>query len=129
MTLWLPLLDYARSYAPMSRQISKLVDKNACVEIHGLASAQAAGLQYHGQLELRQATFRATCPYLIVDADAQSSLSNTVSLPDWAFLATIRRPADKNENVLLFKRVSTDSPTPVARSAGVTKPDSAPSRQ
>ena len=129
MTLWLPLLDYARSYAPMSRQIAKLVDKNACVEIHGLASAQAAGLQYHGKLELRQATSRATCPYLLVDADAQSSLSNTVSLPDWAFKATVRRPADKNENVLLFKRVSTESRTPVARSPGVTKPDSAPRRQ
>lgn len=129
MTLWLPLLDYARSYAPMSRQIAKLVDKNACVETHGLGSAQAAGLQYHGKLELRQATSRATCPYLLVDADAQSSLSNIVSLPDWAFKATVRRPADKNENVLLFKRVSNDSRTPVAKSAGVTKPASAPRYQ
>ena len=129
MTLWLPLLDYARSYAPMSRQIAKLVDKNACVEIHGLGSAQAAGLQYHGKLQLRQATSRATCPYLIVDADAQSSLSNTVSLPDWAFKATVRRPADKNENILLFKRVSSDNRTPLARSAGVTTPASAPRHQ
>ena len=129
MTLWLPLLDYARSYAPMSRQIARLVDKNACVEIHGLGSAQAAGLQYHGQLELRQATSRATCPYLLVDADAESSLSNTVSLPDWAFKATVHRSADKNENVLLFKRVSSDSRTPAARSPVVTKPASAPRRQ
>ena len=108
MTLWLPLLDYARSYAPLSRQIAKLVDKNECVEIHGLGSAQTAALQYHGHLELRQAGAHAICPYLIVDVDAQSSLSRTVQLPDWAFQATIRRPTDKNENVLLFKRIRTD---------------------
>ena len=121
MTLWLPLLDYARSYAPLSRQIAKLVDKNACVEIHGVRSAQTAALQYHGQLELRQAGIQAVCPYLIVNADAQASLSGTVQLPDWAFQATIRRPTDPSENVLLFKRVSSDKPRPSARLPGVTE--------
>ena len=106
MTLWLPLLDYARSYAPMSRQVAKLVDKNACVEIYGVNSAQTAALQYHGQLVLRQANKQAACPYLIVDAEVQGALGNAVNLPDWAFLATLRRPADRNENVLLYKRVS-----------------------
>ena len=106
MTLWLPLLDYARSYAPMARQIARMVDKTSCVEIHGVASAQAAALQYHGQLELRPAKPQATCPYLIVDANAQASLSSTVHMPDWAFLATVRRPTDKNDNVLIFKRVN-----------------------
>ena len=106
MSLWLPLLDYARSYAPMSRQVARLVDKKECVEIHGIASAQAAALQYHGQLELRQAGPKAECPYLVVDAEAQTTLADAVHLPEWAFLATVRRPTDKNENVLLFKRVS-----------------------
>lgn len=106
MTLWLPLLDYARSLAPLSRQIANLVDKNACVEIYGVGSAQAAALQYHGGLELRQAGTQASCPYLIVDVEAQPTLSRVVNLPDWAFQATVRRPTDKTENVLLFKRVS-----------------------
>jgi len=122
MTLWMPLLDYARSYAPMSRQIASLVDKNACVEIYGVDSAQAAALQYHGQLELRQAASHANCPYLVVDVDAQSTLSSTVNLPDWAFQATVRRPTDKNENVLVFKRVSTDT------QARAAKPASSPAR-
>ena len=128
MTLWLPLLDYARSYAPMSRQIATLVDKTACVEIYGIGSAQAAALQYHGHLELRQATFQAVCPYLVVDAEAQSSLSSAVQLPDWAFQATVHRPTDKKENVLLFKRVSIDSRPPATRLPRVTiaRPGSAP---
>ena len=106
MTLWLPLLDYARSYAPLSRQLAARVDPQACVEVHGLSSSQVAAFQYHGKLELRQARAKAACPYLVVDADAQGTLSSIVDMPEWAFLATLRRPTDKNDNVLLFKRVS-----------------------
>ncbi len=126
MTLWMPLLDYARSFAPLSRQIASLVDKNACVEIYGIGSAQAAALQYHGKLELRQAGAQASCPYLIVDVEAQPTLSRTVNLPDWAFQATVRRPTDKTENVLLYKRVSQDTPAktppPSRRANGKARP-------
>jgi hypothetical protein len=105
MTLWLPLLDYARSYAPMARQLARLVDRQACVEIYGLRSAQAAAFQYHGGLRLQQASRLGGCPYLVVDAEDHNRLSSVVELPDWAFLATIRRPTDKNETVLLYKRI------------------------
>jgi hypothetical protein len=110
MTLWLPLLDYARSYAPMSRQIARLVDKKACVEIFGVAGAQAAAFQYHGQLELRQTNAGVSCPYLVVDSAAQPRLSQSVNLPDWAFQATVRRPTDKNDNVSIYKRVNLQAP-------------------
>ena len=106
MTLWMPLLDYARSLGPLSRQVASLVDKKSCVEIFGVNSAQAAALQYHGQLELRQATLRASCPYLVVDVTAQARLGSAVNLPDWAFQATVRKPTDKTENMLVYKRVS-----------------------
>ena len=106
MTLWMPLLDYARSLAPLSRQVASLVDKKSCVEIFGVGSAQAAALQYHGQLELRQATPLASCPYLVVDVTAQARLGSAVNLPEWAFQATVRKPTDKTENMLLYKRVS-----------------------
>ena len=118
MTLWLPLLDYARSYAPMSRQIASMVDKTSCVEIYGISSAHAAGLQYHGRLELRQAQPHAVCPYLVVDANAQDRLGQAVNLPDWAFQAKVSRPTDKNENVLLFKRVSQNAPSGASDKTG-----------
>ena len=106
MTLWLPLLDYARSYAPMSRQIAKQIGKTDCAEIFGISSAQAAALQYHGKLKLLQAAPNADCEFLIVDADSHSKLGNVVNLPDWAFWATLSRPTDRSENVLLYKRVA-----------------------
>ena len=104
MTLWLPLLDYARSYAPLSREVAKLVGSNSCLEIYGISTAQAAALRYHGQLKLRQATPRPVCPYLLVEATFQSTLAGAVHLPDWVLVTTVRRPADKNENVVIYKR-------------------------
>ncbi|MEO7160130.1 MAG: hypothetical protein ABJA84_08475 [Polaromonas sp.] len=114
MTLWMPLLDYARSLGPLSRQVASLVDKSACVEIYGIESAQAAALQYHGQLELRQASPQANCPYLVVNVNAQASLSSVVNLPDWAFQATVRKPTDKTENMLVYKRISLSTPSSLA---------------
>jgi 4-amino-4-deoxy-L-arabinose transferase-like glycosyltransferase len=110
MTLWLPLLDYARSDGPLSRQISSLVDKKSCVEIYGVNSPLAAALQYHGALSLRQAASQGQCPYLVVDAAAQGQLSAVVNLPDWAFQATVRRPTDKNQVLLVYKRVGPVTP-------------------
>ncbi len=104
MTLWLPLLNYARSYAPMSRQIAQLVGPTTCAEVYGLSNAQAAALQYHGQLRLRPAASGAGCDFLMVDAAYQPTLGSVVHLPDWTFWATLRRPIDKNESILLFKR-------------------------
>ncbi len=110
MTLWLPLLDYARSYGPMSRQVAALVDRSACVEIHGVDNAQAAAFRYHGGMILRQAGPRASCPFLVVDSEGQRTLANRVNLPDWALQATVTRPTDKTENVLVYRRVSRDTP-------------------
>lgn len=110
MTLWMPLLDYARSLGPLSRQVASLVDKTSCVEVYGVESAQIAALQYHGGLELKRADFSANCPYLVVDVNAQASLSQVVNLPDWAFLATVRKPTDRTENMVVYKRLSLSRP-------------------
>ena len=114
MTLWMPLLDYARSLGPLSRQVASLVDKTSCVEIYGVGSAHAAALQYHGGLELRQATSQASCPYLVVDVTGQPTLARAVNLPDWAFKATVQKPTDKTENMLVYMRVSIAAP-PIPR--------------
>ena len=126
MTLWMPLLDYARSLGPLSRQVASLVDKKNCVEIYGIGSAQAAALQYHGQLDLRQATPQASCPYLLVDVNAQSTLSTAVNLPDWAFQATVRKPNDKTENIVVFKRLGLGGAASPATSPNPAQPPRSP---
>lgn len=104
MTLWLPLLDFARSYAPLVRRVAAVVDHPSCVEVYGLSRGQIAAFRYHGGLTLRPAALRAQCPWLLVDADTVSTLHKSVDRRQWVQEATFRRPSDNNEDVLLFRR-------------------------
>jgi 4-amino-4-deoxy-L-arabinose transferase-like glycosyltransferase len=104
MTLWLPLLDFARSYAPLVRNVAARLDQPECVEVYGLSRGQIAAFQFHGQLRLKPAALKAQCPWLLVDADTQSTLRKSVNLRQWALQATVRRPSDDDEDVLLYQR-------------------------
>jgi 4-amino-4-deoxy-L-arabinose transferase-like glycosyltransferase len=106
MTLWMPLLDYARSYAPLVRNVARLIDTPGCVEDHGLSQAQLAALRYHGGLTLKPASRPASCPWLLVDADAQHSASLAIDLHQWNVVSLVARPSDSNDNVLLYRRAS-----------------------
>ena len=103
MTLWMPLLDYARSYAPLARNVSRLIDGPGCVEVHGLSQAQLSALRYHAGLTLRPASRPATCPWLLVDADAQHSASLAIDVRQWRLVSAISRPSDSNDNVVLYR--------------------------
>jgi len=104
MTLWLPVLDYARSYAPMVQRILVLTDRPACVQVHGLGRGPIAALRFHGQLDTRPATRRADCPWLLVDAADAPTLSEAVDLSQWTYQARVRRPTDRTETILLYRR-------------------------
>jgi len=106
MTLWLPLLDFARSYAPLVQRVRDMVGQPACVEVHGLSTAQAAAFQFHGQLVLRSAERKAQCQWLIVDTNATQSLPRAVDLRQWRLQTTVRRPSDNNEDIRLYRRVT-----------------------
>ncbi len=105
MTLWMPLLDYARSYAPLVRNVSRLIDGPGCVEVHGLSQAQLAALRYHGGMTLKPASRPATCPWLLVDTDAQHSASLAVDMRQWQLVSAIGRPSDSNDTVVLYRGV------------------------
>jgi 4-amino-4-deoxy-L-arabinose transferase-like glycosyltransferase len=108
MTLWLPLLDFGRSYGPISRGIASLVDRRQCVLADGLTQAQIAALQYHGALDLVRtgADSGKTCRSMVVSPDSQPSLDSRVDLTQWAFKATVRRLTDSKESLLVYQRIS-----------------------
>ena len=111
MTLWLPLLDYARSYAPQVRQIvAMLGPEPGCIITHGLSRPQVAALQFHGQLDLRpDVTFPLPdCRWLAVSTNeaALPALPQELDWPDgWRLYATVMRPTDKSERIVLLRRV------------------------
>lgn len=107
MTLWLPLLDYGRSYGPQSRSVARMVPPQSCVVADGLSQAQIAALQYHGGLTLQRSTSgpATDCRTLVVAPSGQHTLGQRVDLTQWAFKTTVRRLKDNKENLLVYQRV------------------------
>ena len=68
-TLWLPMLNYARSDAPQVRAVMALTGDAPCVHVLGLDQGQFAALQVFGTVATRPLSAAApTCPWLLVAA-------------------------------------------------------------
>lgn len=105
MTLWLPLLDYARSYAPLVRRtLIVMKHQPSCVQVHGLSRSQVASFRFHGKLKVEPASQAAACPWLIVDKDAMPTLSVAVNRAEWTYHSSLRHPADRDEDLTVFRR-------------------------
>ncbi len=115
LTLWLPLLDFARSYKPWVQQIQMLMSQQQhpnpadCLMTYGLDMGQMTAFHYHGgfdikPLDARHTQQQATCEWLLVDNDLRPELNTVVRLNEWTRVRTIRRPSDNNEDVTLYHR-------------------------
>lgn len=104
MTLWMPLLDFARSYRPLVNNVAARIGQAGCVETYGLTRGQIAAFQHHAGLELHAASQDAKCAWLLVDVDSQANMSKSIDLRQWTYVASERRPADKNQDVLIYRR-------------------------
>jgi hypothetical protein len=108
-SLWLPLLDHARSYQPLMALVQKHIpapadSKGTCLYTHGLGDAQKAALRYYLDRPLVQANRDVACEWLLVDGENAASLAEYVALSDWQLMKTIRRPSDKSEDWLIYVR-------------------------
>jgi len=104
-TLWLPWIDYGKSYAKVGAGLARaLPQKVACVESRGLGETQRAAFHYHaGLVTLRAETHgRTRCPYLLV----QSAVNEPAADPgrEWRRIWQGARPRDR-EQYLLYRRV------------------------
>ena len=107
MTLWLPLLNFARSYTAMTSQIRAVIGTPPCVETFGLDRGQIAAFQFHAGLRLQPTSSAASCPWLLVDRDKVASLPGAVQMRQWTPQYFGYRPTDRDDDVLLFRRVAT----------------------
>ena len=105
-TLWLPMLDYVRSDVPQMRTLARLAGQPTCMHMYGLDRTQMAALQFHGQLSLQRAGLQDECQWLLVDSASWPASERMVRAELWEPRATLPRPTDKNENLLLFRRVA-----------------------
>ena len=106
MTLWLPLLDYARSYTPqMQGVVAVLGPEPGCLQTVGLSRAQVAALQVHGQLSLQPAGLQDACQWLVADVASWPASERMVDQTRWELRATVPRPTDKSDQLLLLHRI------------------------
>ncbi|OIQ65352.1 hypothetical protein GALL_530900 [mine drainage metagenome] len=105
MTLWLPLLDFARSYAPMVQQaLTLLPAKPSCLATLGLTPGQTAALEFHGHLTLKPEPAAANCSWLMVTGDPPSIVASLTADRHWLLKGAISHPADPKEKLYLFEK-------------------------
>ncbi|MEJ7929580.1 hypothetical protein WG922_06295 [Ramlibacter sp. AN1015] len=113
MTLWLPVLDYARSYVPSVQGVLRTIGPDpGCVEVIGLTRGQVAALHYHGRLTLRnpasetaQAPAEAPCRWRVLAAELAGAELEPLRMDEWLLAATVRRPTDARDTLRVYRRL------------------------
>ena len=83
-----------------------MVKTNDCVNTHGLDRGQIAAFKFQARLNLKAPYDSAICPWLLVDRDAVATLANSVDMRQWTPQYIGYRPTDRDDDVLLYRRVA-----------------------
>lgn len=106
MTLWLPWINYGKSYAGVARQIAeKLPEGTYCVDTN-VGPAQRASFAYFGGVPFAQ-FIDGNCDYLLLQDNRRGKDDKIVlerSGEQWRLLWEGRRPSDRNERFRLYRR-------------------------
>ncbi len=103
MSLWLPLLDYARSYRPLVERIARHVPSSACVSTLGVSRGQIVAMEYMGgwRVQAVGSVEQTNCPYLL---ELERAGSAKAVPPGWRLVARERRPGDRDEETAILTR-------------------------
>jgi len=106
MTLWLPVLDFARSPRLWIQRIAAHVPAGACVAAPGATPATVAALEHFGgwRVEARRGPAPAACRYLVLITRTRPLPATP---PGYERIAEVQRPAEREERTLVFRRVDT----------------------
>ena len=103
MSLWLPLLDYARSHRPLVQQVAALLPRQGCVAMPDSPPSRVAAIEQLGGYEVNavQSAQDTPCPVLL-----RQERLDTVPPPlaGWRLLGRVRRPTERNELTAIYQR-------------------------
>jgi hypothetical protein len=105
MTLWLPLLDYGRAFAPQMERVSAIVNganAGGCVAGYGLNRAQTAALIFHAGLDMTPAARSRACDWAVGDSAARPPPGH------WRVAGSAVRPTDRTDKLLILRRARQD---------------------
>ncbi len=101
MLLWLPWIDYGKSYRGVSADLRHaLGNQPGCIARRGLGLAQRASLDYFNGIRTVGASRNKDCRWLI----AQTTPNAGKDLPGWTLVRETARPGDKGERLRLYRR-------------------------
>ena len=109
MTLWLPLLDYARSNRPLAMRLARHVPDKGCVAAPGANDALVAALEWHARLRVDASaqSLNGKCPVLVLvrKNDTQPVAAEArAKAAGWTLVARERRPTERREVTLVYRR-------------------------
>jgi hypothetical protein len=104
MTLWLPLLDYGRSYRPLIDQIARHVPRGSCVATNNVVRGQGVALEYLGGYRVETAKTPGTtaCSFWLRQ---ELRLTPLPAPATWALVARVNRPTDKEEVTAIYRKL------------------------
>ena len=115
LTLCLPLLDFARSYAPMVKIATAAMPQSpGCVAMLGLRRSQIAAFQFHGALELQALDDGNSCNWLIADIDTARQRADLTQGSMWQLRRSMGHPAERKDSLWLYERLPQPLPQPPA---------------
>ncbi len=103
MTLWLPALDYARSYRPMVAGVQRAITGPGCVEVADVSNGHVAALRYHSRLDLVRAGDTPRCPWRVQGRPVAAASGTGAEGGTWELVATVRRPADAKDRLYVYR--------------------------
>jgi len=103
-TLWMPLLDFARSYLPLVRRIEAVVQPAECIQTFGLSPGQLAAFRFHSRLRLEPATDSASCRWLIVERGLVRQIPEMINPTQWTQHSTLGHPREGEEDLVIYQR-------------------------
>jgi len=109
MSLWLPLLDYARSDAALVRKISLHLPAGECVHSYELSTEQLIALRFHGGLKIRPIG-QGGRQWLIVPPNSAAKLASSGVLSDWTLQSNNTHPVERGDELHLYRLKLTTPP-------------------
>ncbi|HEX6362690.1 MAG TPA: hypothetical protein VFZ93_07035 [Albitalea sp.] len=105
MTLWLPLLDYARSYRVLVARLGPLVPREGCVAAIDLPTGQIAALEHHGRYRVDAASGPAkTACTVLLRLEPRRRIPPPP--PGWVRAGQAQRPNDRDEVTAVYRRAA-----------------------
>ena len=101
MTLWLPTINFAKTYRPVSARLAQAVPTGGgCINTSNIGSAQLASFDYFTKLTLRD---DPDCPWMLTHNQSEAKAYAQLNNKKLRLLWEDRRAADRDERLRLYE--------------------------